>query len=192
MEIYDARSRDSKRSECIKISQVMIQPILIKIYLTVFLFLLTSNVVFPQNTIDDFESIDSWEKIASDAVEINTKKSDGVTSNSIEINFDFTTGTGYCGIRKKNPMALPDNFKFTFWLKGNAPVNNLEFKLIDGSGENVWWCNQRNFEFPTTWKKITIKKRDIQFAWGPIEDKSLKTIDKIEIFIASSTAATGG
>jgi hypothetical protein len=76
-------------------------------------------------------------------------------------------------------------------VRGEAPSNNFEFKLVDASGDNVWWLNQRNFEFPETWTKITIKKRHISFAWGPTNDRELKAIDKIEFFIASSTGGKG-
>ena len=30
----------------------------------------------------------------------------------------------------------------------NAPVNNFEVKLADASGDNVWWFERRDFEFP--------------------------------------------
>ncbi len=89
------------------------------------------------------------------------------------------------------PMKLPDNFQFSFYIKGNAPANNLEFKLVDKSGLNVWWQIQRSFEFPNNWQKIIIKKRHINFAWGPIEDKSLKELDKIEFFISSTNGGKG-
>lgn len=141
--------------------------------------------------LDDFESSRGWIPIAADAVEIDTATTAGLRGQAIRIDFNFTTGTGYCGIRKQFPLELPENFQFTFYLKGEAPLNNFEFKLVDESGDNVWWCNQRNFEFPTEWRKITIKKRHIQFAWGPAEDRSLKHIDKIEFFVASSTGGKG-
>ena len=51
--------------------------------------------------------------------------------------------------------------------------------------------NNRNYQFPGEWKKITIKKRHIQFAWGPIEDKVLRKIEKIEFTIASFTGGKG-
>ncbi len=68
------------------------------------------------------------------------------------------------------------------------PNNNLEFKLLDSSGENVWWYNQRNYEMPNDWTKITVKKRHIEFAWGPSENKNLQNIDKIEFTVTSFLA----
>jgi len=44
----------------------------------------------------------------------------------------------------------PANYEITFRLRAQAPVNNLELKLIDATGDNVWWLNRRDFTFPTT------------------------------------------
>ncbi len=141
--------------------------------------------------LDNFESTSAWLPFASDGVKIETSIAEGYSGRCIKIDFDFVTGAGYCGIRKAFPMQLPPNYKFTFYLKAEAPINNFEFKLLDKSGDNVWWVNQRNFEFPRQWTKITIKKRHIAFAWGPTEDKNLIAVDKIEFVVASATGGKG-
>ncbi|MCX6151194.1 MAG: discoidin domain-containing protein [Ignavibacteriales bacterium] len=156
------------------------------------LFVLAQSVVNAQSkSLDDFESLSGWKNIASDQVNILTSLVAGRTGKCIKIDFNFVAGSGYCGIQKEMPIDLPDNFQFSFFIKGNAPSNNLEFKLVDKSGLNVWWLIQRNYEFPNNWKKIIIKKRHIQFAWGPIIDKNLHSMDKIEFFISSSNGGKG-
>ncbi|MBN2093362.1 discoidin domain-containing protein [candidate division KSB1 bacterium] len=141
--------------------------------------------------LDEFESTQGWHTIAAEGVRIDTAVVQGYSGKCIQFNFNFVTGAGYCGIQKQFPLQLPANFQFSFYLKANAPVNNFEFKLVDQSGDNVWWFNQRNFEFPTEWQKITIKKRKIDFAWGPTQNQELTTIDKIEFVVASTTGGTG-
>ncbi|MCG3120457.1 MAG: hypothetical protein ALAOOOJD_03177 [bacterium] len=141
--------------------------------------------------LDDFETLAGWKPIAADGVRIDTASATGRTGRCVKIDFNFVAGAGYCGIQKRFPMTLPANYQFSFYIKGEAPVNNLEFKLVDASGDNVWWLNQRNFEFPREWTKITIKKRHINFAWGPTPDRELKNFDKIEFFVASSTGGKG-
>ncbi len=155
-------------------------------------FVISLSIILAQiKVLDDFESLSNWEKVASDQVEIKTSLTKGKSGQAVKIDFNFVSGSGYCGIRKIMPMKLPDNFQFSFYIKGNAPANNLEFKLVDKSGLNVWWQIQRSFEFPNNWQKIIIKKRHINFAWGPIEDKSLKELDKIEFFISSTNGGKG-
>jgi len=143
------------------------------------------------NGLDDFESLSGWKAIAADGVRIDTALAAGRTGRCIKIDFNFIAGAGYGGIQKRMPMTLPANYQFSFYLKGDAPINNLEFKLLVASGDNVWWLNQRNFEFPREWTKITIRKRQINFAWGPTQDRELISFDKVEFFVASSTGGKG-
>lgn len=163
-----------------------------RIFCVLLAVVLSSRISLAQTKqLDAFESLTDWKAIASDGVRIDIALVEGRTDKCIKIDFDFVTGAGYCGIQKQLPLVLPENFQFSFYLRGEAPSNNLEFKLVDASGDNVWWLNQRNFEFPTEWTSIRIKKRHISFAWGPTADRSLKTFDKVEFFVASSTGGKG-
>jgi hypothetical protein len=65
------------------------------------------------------------------------------------------------------------------------PVNTLQFKLIDASGENVWWLNQPDFSFPRDWQPIRIKQRQLAFAWGPTADRTLRHSASIEFVVSS-------
>jgi hypothetical protein len=56
-------------------------------------------------------------------------------------------------------------------VRGEAPDNDLEFKLLDSSEKEIWWAKRREFSFPAEWQKITVKKRYLEFAWGPRAEK---------------------
>jgi hypothetical protein len=107
----------------------------------------------------------------------------------MRLDFDFHGHGGYAVVHRAFNFALPPNYEFSFAIKGNAPTNTLEFKLIDSTGANVWWSNNTGFVFPADWKTITRKKRQISFAWGPIADKTLRRFAAIEFAI---TAGSGG
>ena len=142
-------------------------------------------------TLDDFENSIGWNEFKADGVTLNISSDAGLNGKAIRFDYDFTKGTGYGGIQKFFPIDLPENFEFTFYVKAESPSNNFEIKFIDSTGNNVWWVNNRNYDFPTEWKKIKIKKRHINFAWGPSEDQSLKRIDRIEFTIASYVGGKG-
>ncbi|HEX7155029.1 MAG TPA: discoidin domain-containing protein [Thermoanaerobaculia bacterium] len=119
-----------------------------------------------------------------------TRDAAGRTGESLRIDFDFNGRAGYAIARRDGVLELPENFEFVFWLKANAPRNTLEFKLIDETGENVWWSTKRDYEFPTGWRRIAIKKRHLEFAWGPLGGGPVpKRIAAIEIVV---TAGSGG
>lgn len=156
------------------------------------LFISFQKLVFAQTTtLDDFETTSGWNSIKADGVNLSISTDIGIHGNAVKFDYDFTKGTGYGGIQKFFPVDLPENFEFTFYLKAESPANNFEIKFIDSSGQNVWWVNNRNFDFPKEWKKIHIKKRHIGFAWGPTNDQSLKRIDRIEFTVASFVGGKG-
>jgi hypothetical protein len=157
-----------------------------------FLFLLITTIICAQTkTLDEFENKEGWMFIQSDGVNLNLSVEKGLTGNAIRFDYDFTKGTGYGGIQKFFPIDLPENYEFTFYIKAESPDNNFEIKFIDSAGNNVWWVNNRNYDFPEDWKKIRIKKRHISFAWGPTADQNLKRIDRIEFTIASYVGGKG-
>lgn len=150
-----------------------------------------SSETFEARLLEDFEDFGDWQTVASQNVQISLSSAQGTSGRCIRIDYNFTGGTGYCGIEKTIDLDLPENCRFTFYIRGESPNNNLEFKLIDRSGDNVWWKNQRDFEFPSAWQKQTIKKRQIEFAWGPTEDRSLRHAYKLQFIIASLTGGKG-
>jgi hypothetical protein len=162
-----------------------------KILLTSFLIFITIISPAQVRTLDDFENKDGWTFNKSDGVNVSLTNEKGIAGNAIRFDYDFTKGTGYGGIQKLFPIDLPDNYEFTFYLKADSPANNFEIKFIDSTGNNVWWVNNRNYTFPGDWKKISIKKRHINFAWGPTSDQNLKRIDRIEFTIASFVGGKG-
>ncbi len=161
------------------------------VYALFLLVFATSSLTAQVKTLDEFENKDGWYFIQSDGVKLSLANEPGLTGNAIRFDYDFTKGTGYGGIQKLFPIDLPENFEFTFYVKAESPANNFEIKLIDSTGNNVWWVSNRNYTFPGEWKKIRIKKRHIQFAWGPTSDQSLKRIDRIEFTIASFVGGKG-
>ncbi|OPX35548.1 hypothetical protein B1H10_00980 [candidate division KSB1 bacterium 4484_188] len=156
----------------------------------IFLFLNVSVFAQPK-ALDNLETSAKWTLVASDQVQIDTATVAGRQGKALRIDFNFLAGSGYCGISKILPMQLPPNNRFTFYLKAETPVNSLEFKLVDSSGENVWWNIRRNYQFPQDWQKVVIKKRHITFAWGPASDHSLKQFESIQYFISSATGGRG-
>ncbi len=140
---------------------------------------------------DSESSLSNWTIYKADGVDVEISSAPGYQGSAVRLDYNFTKGTGYGGIQRHIPLELPENYQFTFYIKAESPGNNLEIKFLDSTGQNVWWVNNRDFAFPSEWKKIKIKKRHITFAWGPADDHSLKWIDKIEFTIASYSGGKG-
>ena len=70
-------------------------------------------------------------------------------------------------------------------------MNNLEFKLVDANGDNVWWVNRRRFEFPREWTGQTLRARQFSFAWGPSGGKPIGEARYIEVAVSAGEGGRG-
>ena len=105
------------------------------------------------------------------------------------IDFDFAGRGGWAGARRDLRATLPEHFELRLALRGEAPPNTLEIKLLDPSGKNVWWVNRPEFELPRDWQTLRFKRRHFRFAWGPAGGGEVREVGAIEIVV---TAGQGG
>ena len=158
-----------------------------------FLLSLVSLSVFaqaPSRTLDNFDDLTPWNAQHTDDVSATLSGAPGKVGKALHLDFDFSDKAGnpingYATARRALPLDFPDNYELSFWVRGDAGVNTLQFKLIDASGENVWWLNRPDFTFPHEWRQIKVKKRQIEFAWGPVKDHTLRQSAAIEFVVSS-------
>ncbi len=141
--------------------------------------------------IDTFESIEAWRVVTPEGVEASVSRDFGPNGACLRLDYRFVTGGGYCIVQRDVPRDLPENYAFGFLVRGESPNNNLEFKLLDESGESVWWVNKRAFEFPAEWKRIEYRRRHFSFAWGPLAGKPLTRLGMLEFAVASNEGGAG-
>ena len=142
------------------------------------------------SVIDTFESVSQWSTNPAQGVEISIHSDSGRHGRAMRVDFDFHGHPGYGIVRRDINLDLPPNYEFTFAVRGDAPTNTLEFKLVDRGGATVWWSNNPNFNFLPDWRSIARKKREICYAWGPPpRSGEIRHLGAIEFAI---TAGTGG
>ena len=145
-----------------------------------------------ERVLDSFDDITAWKAIASDGVTASVHPAQGETGRALRLDFDFGGTAGYAAARRALPITLPPRYEISFELRADAPVNTLQVKLVDASGDNVWWINRPDFEFPRQWQHLTIKQRHIEFAWGPTSDRILRHAASLEIVVAAGRGGGRG
>jgi hypothetical protein len=110
---------------------------------------------------------------------------------AVRLEIDFQGHGGYAIARRRVDLDLPANYELGFWVRGDAPRNNLEFKLLDASGDNVWWSVRRDFAFPREWQHIAVKKRHLAFAWGPAGGGEIRHASALEIAVSAGQGGRG-
>ncbi|HEY9237559.1 MAG TPA: hypothetical protein VIP10_01860, partial [Burkholderiaceae bacterium] len=142
--------------------------------------------------LDDFENPAAWTVAATDDVKAALRSVDGPHGKALCIDFDFGSVTGYISAQRALPIEFPARYEFTLDVRGDAPPNALQFKLVDASGENVWWGQRPEFRFPREWQALKFRQRQIEFAWGPTTDRALRRTATVELVIASGSGAGKG
>ena len=141
--------------------------------------------------LDAFGDPGAWSAVASDQVTTTLREDSSAGKAALCLDFDFHGVSGYAAMRRALPISYPANYAFSFQVRGKAPANSLQFKLVDASGDNVWWVNREAFAFPPAWSTLRYKKREIRFAWGPATDRSLHESASIEFTIQAGHGGSG-
>ncbi|MFK7884105.1 MAG: hypothetical protein AB8F26_07985 [Phycisphaerales bacterium] len=139
------------------------------------------------DVIDRFESAGDWSLILADGVKGEIVDEEG----ALRLDYDFTSSAGYCVVRRDVEISIDPNYRFGFRWKGSGPPNTLEFKLIDSTGENVWWSVRRDVEFPQEWTPASVRRRHVSFAWGPSGGDPLTQVRSIEFAVTASQGGKG-
>ena len=139
--------------------------------------------------IDDFKEAGRWQATASDQVQAHVSPD---AQGALCLHYNFGRVSGYAVARRTLALELPAHYRFTLRLRGEGAPNAFQLKFVDASGDNVWWRNQPDFVPPAQAVDQTIRQRQIEFAWGPTEDKRLKRIAAIELVVASGRGGGAG
>jgi len=135
--------------------------------------------------LDGFEDLAPWRATGSDGVTSAIRAIPGVHGQALRLTFDLGGTAGYAVARRALPLDLPADFELSFELRGEAPGENLELKLVDETGDNVWWFHRQGFAFPASWRHMIVSRRQIEFAWGPTADHALHRIAAIELVVSA-------
>ncbi len=136
--------------------------------------------------LDSCNNATVWSSFQSIGVEAKHQ----IDMGAVRCDVMFPKGSGYGGVVRNFNASLPENYEISFLMKATVPVNNFEIKVSsDSAGENIWWVNNKNYTYPTDWKRIVVKKRHIGFAWGTHPAPQPAKLSRLEIVV---TAGTGG
>ena len=153
-------------------------------------FFLAAQTKTQTFVLDDCDDASAWKPFHSVGVVVSRSGDAGLSGGAVRFDITFTKGSGYGGVVRNFNLPLPENFEIMFSLRATVPVNNFEVKVSgDSSGENIWWVNNKNFVYPTAWKRIVVKKRHLSFAWGPHPAPNPDTLRRLELVV---TAGSGG
>jgi hypothetical protein len=143
--------------------------------------------------LDDFTGVSGWDIVTSGTEQVKTSQDRGPhgVDGALRLEFDFRGGGGFIVVRKRFWLSLADDYVFTLEIRGTAPSNKLEFKLVDPSGRNVWLYRKDAFELPAQWQSLRIHSSQIAFGWGPAGGGPVRDVGAIEFAIVAPPGGKG-
>jgi hypothetical protein len=144
-----------------------------------------------ERLLDDFDELSGWHVLASGQARMEMTPEEGPQGKVMRLDYDFSGGGGFVVVSREVRLALPEQYAFKFRLRGAAPVNHFEFKLVDPSGNNVWRHEKRSLEMPVEWREERIDSEQVFFAWGPEGGGPVHRAGAIEFVIAADTGGKG-
>lgn len=148
-------------------------------------------VADPAKTLDDFERTEGWSSVAASGGQVFMTRGRSARGSALRIDFDFRQGGGEVIVHKAFPVILPANFALRFSLRGNAPRNLLEVRLVDASGKNVWRFRDPEFRVSNVWQTVRVKQRRFEFGWGPAAGGVPKELGLIEFVVERGEGGRG-
>jgi hypothetical protein len=146
------------------------------------LLLGSSPAAVGERVIADARDASAWKAFGSEQVEAAIRRD---ADGSLCLEYDFRGVSGYAVMRRSMPVEWPRAFALRVRIKGRGGVNDLQLKLVDASGDNVWWVNRPGYALPRELTDVTFKQRHFGFAWGPAADKALARTETLELAVAA-------
>lgn len=149
---------------------------------------------------DDLSEPADWSAHPADGVRMQLGRGEGLAvaadapgapaPEGLRIDYGFEGG-GWAIARREVGVDLPENYRLAFWIRGEGRPQTVELKLLDTSGQNVWWKVWRDLPMDDHWRQLHARQREIVFAWGPRGGGRLEHLSSLEIAITASGGGEG-
>jgi len=138
----------------------------------------------------DSVPLEAWQPITSGNAQLQLTPVRGRIP-ALRMDFDFRGGLGFVVARRAWERSMPREYAVNLRMRGRGPLNDLELKLVDATGRNVWRHVLKNLELPERWRTLRIDSRDIDFAWGPSSGGELEQLGSIELAVVAGQGGKG-
>ena len=143
-----------------------------------------------RRTLEPFDDVAAFQSLPSDGVRLALRADSGVAGRAVRMEYDFQGRAGYAVARRAFTLPpLPAYWAITLWVRGEARPNTLELKLVDSSGQNVWWMRRPELRVSNGWTQLRFRPSDLSYAWGPLGGGPPRGIAALEV---AFTAGQGG
>jgi len=139
----------------------------------------------------DVAGLDGWSTSAAPGSEARLTVEHGPQGAALRLDFKLVGSAAWVIARRQVVAVLPRRYVAVLQLRGTAPPNDLQVKLVDPEGLNVWWWRRSGLVFPPEGSRITLRRVGLEFAWGPASGGDPDRIGAVEVAVASGRGGSG-
>jgi hypothetical protein len=139
----------------------------------------------------DASSLAQWSSSAADGSSVSLSAEPALRGAALRIEFNLVGPTSWVIARRECTAALPAHYVVVLRLRGEAPRNQLQLKLVDPTGANVWWWRRTDFAVSSEATDLVLRKANLDFAWGPASGGEPARIGAVEIGLAAGSGGSG-
>lgn len=88
--------------------------------------------------------------------------------------------------RCEMPLTLPPHYVVVLDVHGDLAGIELQVKLVDASGANVWWWRVADFAASATPTRLVLRRASLAFAWGPRSGGDPDVLRAVEVAVAGT------
>jgi hypothetical protein len=136
-------------------------------------------------------ALGEWTSAAADGSSVALSAEPGPRGAALRIDFNLVGPTSWIIARHECAADIPKHYVVALRVRGDAPANQLQFKLVDPTGANVWWWRRPEFAFPHDAETLVLRKASLEFAWGPKSGGEPERIGAVEIALAAGPGGSG-
>jgi F5/8 type C domain len=139
----------------------------------------------------DPDFLAAWQPTTSGNAQLKLSAFSVGTDTALQMDFAFREGGGFVVAKRSMRRSMPEDYAIVFRLRGRGPAVDLEFKLVDVTGRNVWRYVIKALRLPARWQRFKVESRKIEFGWGPAGGGSIAELGSIEFAIVSNAGVAG-
>ena len=140
---------------------------------------------------DDASRLGDWRAHASAGSRAGLAVEAGVGRPDLRFGFELSGHGAWAIARRDVALVLPAHWVMVLALRGTGGPAELQVKLVDESGANVWWWRWPDFAPPARSRQLNLRAASLELAWGPRGGSEPDRLGALEIAVASDRGASG-
>lgn len=139
----------------------------------------------------DTASAEGWTAHAAAGSQARLACEADATSRALRFDFTLAGHGAFAIARREARLQMPLHPVVTLTLRGEASPSELQIKLVDPDGTNVWWWRRPRFQPAPDGERLVLRRASLRFAWGPRSGGEPEALGAVEVAVASDDEAAG-